>query len=210
MSSRFLRAEAAARGVCRPPERLWPRVVASARRRRDSLPPSHETPTSGTFLTPRPPAVKAPAMSPLPARSVSVVRASTSREGAAYTGVRELPIFPLSVVALPAATVYLNIFEARYRVLFNTLLAGSDDLEEGLVDTESPYCGTREFGLCFVHQNGGLAAIGTLLHIEEHLRMEDGRMQVRSRLRATRPHEGFLAPFSDPSFSLSQHLEREE
>ena len=41
-------------------------------------------------------------------------------------GTREkLPIFPLSMVALPAADVPLQIFEARYRVLFATLLAGA-------------------------------------------------------------------------------------
>ena len=97
-----------------------------------------------------------------------------------YTGVRELPIFPLNMVALPAATVYLNIFEARYRVLFNTLLAGSDDLEEGLVNPDSPFCGTREFGMCLVDQNGGLSAIGTLLRIKAHEHMPDGQIQIEN------------------------------
>ena len=41
-------------------------------------------------------------------------------------GTRErLPIFPLGIVALPAADVPLQIFEARYRVLFSTLMAGA-------------------------------------------------------------------------------------
>jgi ATP-dependent Lon protease len=84
------------------------------------------------------------------------------------------------LVALPAATVYLNIFEARYRVLFSTLLSGADGLEEGLVNPDSPFCGTREFGLSFVDQNGGLSAIGTLLRIEAHERLEDGQLQIES------------------------------
>eukprot|EP00951_Prasinocladus_malaysianus_P014256 scaffold108385_cov36-Prasinocladus_malaysianus.AAC.1 len=35
--------------------------------------------------------------------------------------------------------------------------------------------------MCFVDQNGGLSAIGTLLHIEEHHRFEDGQMRVVNR-----------------------------
>lgn len=46
---------------------------------------------------------------------------------APLAGTREkIPIFPLSSVALPAAEFPLQIFEARYRVLFSTLLAGSE------------------------------------------------------------------------------------
>jgi len=105
-------------------------------------------------------------------RGQTVVSASSN------TGTRVIPIFPLNVVAMPASTVYLNIFEARYRVLFSTLLAGSQDLEEGLVDHDSPFCGSREFGMCFVGQNGGVCSIGTLLRIEEHVRLDDGRLQI--------------------------------
>jgi len=82
------------------------------------------------------------------------------------------------MVALPAATVYLNIFEARYRVLFNTLLYGESGLEDGLVNTESPFAGTREFGMCYVDQNGGMAGVGTLLRIEKFQKEEGGQMQV--------------------------------
>lgn len=38
----------------------------------------------------------------------------------------------------------------RYRVLFNTLLKGADDLEEGLIQDEKPFAGTRRFGMCWV------------------------------------------------------------
>jgi Lon protease-like protein len=46
---------------------------------------------------------------------------------AGRAGQREqLPLFPLNLVALPTIECPLQIFEARYRVLFTTLLAGSE------------------------------------------------------------------------------------
>lgn len=67
--------------------------------------------------------------------------------------------------------------QARYRVLFNTLLAGATGLEEGLINWDSPFCGTRSFGMCFVSDQG-LAAIGTMLHIDTHERLDDGQVLV--------------------------------
>jgi ATP-dependent Lon protease len=52
------------------------------------------------------------------------------------------------LVAAPGGDVPLQIFEARYRVLFNTLLAGADDVDEGLVDEESPFK-VRVAELCY-------------------------------------------------------------
>lgn len=97
-------------------------------------------------------------------------------------GSRErLPIFPLGMVALPSADVPLQIFEARYRVLFSTLMAGAKGVDEGLVNTEKPWCGTRLFGMAFYDQrNQGLASIGTLLEITEHANLDDGRILVNN------------------------------
>ncbi|KAF5826116.1 PUA-like domain-containing protein [Dunaliella salina] len=89
-----------------------------------------------------------------------------------------LPIFPLSLVALPSSTVPLVIFEARYRVLFNTLLAGEPGVEEGLVQKDSAICGTKKFGMCFMDREGRLASIGTLLEIQDFAHMQDGRIFV--------------------------------
>jgi len=92
-----------------------------------------------------------------------------------------LPIFPLSVVALPAANTPLQIFEARYRVLFSTLLAGIDGIEDGLVSPEKPWTGTRRFGMAYFDQQAnGLAAVGTVLEITEHSLMEDGRLMINT------------------------------
>lgn len=93
----------------------------------------------------------------------------------------QLPIFPLSVVALPSATVPLMIFEPRYRVLFNTLLYGEDSVEEGLVQKDSPFCGSKTFGMCFVNESGQLATVGTTLVVQEHLQLPDGRLYVTSK-----------------------------
>lgn len=80
----------------------------------------------------------------------------------------------------PSTVVPLVIFEARYRVLFNTLLAGCPSIEEGLVQTDSPFCGTRQFGMCYF-QKDKLSGIGTTLHIDEYVHLPDGRMVVTTK-----------------------------
>jgi Lon protease-like protein len=95
--------------------------------------------------------------------------------------IERFPIFPLSIVALPAAECPLHIFEARYRVLFSTLLSGSEGIDEGLVAPDKPWLGTRKFGLSFFdNQAGGLASVGTVLHIQQHALLDDGRMLIES------------------------------
>ena len=50
-------------------------------------------------------------------------------------------------------------------------------VEEGLVQKDSPWCGTKRFGMCYVDNEGRMAAIGTTLEImvrqEVHLHVED-------------------------------------
>ncbi|KAG1656248.1 hypothetical protein FOA52_006375 [Chlamydomonas sp. UWO 241] len=55
------------------------------------------------------------------------------------------------------------IFEARYRVLFNTLLSGKDGVEEGLVQEDAPWCGTNRFGMVFVDNDGSMSGVGCVL-----------------------------------------------
>ena len=103
----------------------------------------------------------------------------------------------------------LNIFEARYRVLFNTLLAGAEGcvsssrgkrlcavartfvclntrtpalrrLETDLIDDSSPFKGTRTFGMSLV-DGREMASVGTMLHIERHERMPNGTMVILTR-----------------------------
>jgi Lon protease-like protein len=92
--------------------------------------------------------------------------------------------------------------QARYRVLFNTLLAGAEDVDEGLVDADSPFKGSRLFGMSFAPGNGIAVSLllpscyvfapaesacfppkvtGTALHIVEHSTMKDGRLLVGSK-----------------------------
>jgi Lon protease-like protein len=46
-----------------------------------------------------------------------------------------------------------------------------------LVQEDSPFRGTKRFGMCFV-SNDGLAALGTVLEIVKHAVFDDGRMLV--------------------------------
>lgn len=94
---------------------------------------------------------------------------------------QRLPIFPLGLVALPGTSVPLQIFEARYRVLFSTLLDGSDGIDEGLVSPDKPWRGSRRFGMVLYDSNaGGLATVGTVLEIIEHSTIDDGRLLVQT------------------------------
>jgi hypothetical protein len=45
-----------------------------------------------------------------------------------------------------------------YRVLFNTLMDGEPDIEDGLVQRDSPFAGTRRFGMCYVDGTSGRMA----------------------------------------------------
>ena len=82
--------------------------------------------------------------------------------------VRDFPLFPLGLVALPHELVPLHVFEERYRIMFDELLES-----EG------------EFGVVWAGE-AGLKAIGCACEIDQVLeRMEDGRLNVLTR--GTRP-----------------------
>ena len=82
--------------------------------------------------------------------------------------VRDFPLFPLGLVALPHELVPLHIFEERYRIMFDELLESAG-----------------EFGIVWSTQ-AGTKPIGCACEIEHVLeRMEDGRLNVLTR--GTRP-----------------------
>jgi Lon protease-like protein len=82
--------------------------------------------------------------------------------------VRDFPLFPLGLVALPHELVPLHIFEERYRIMFDELLEN-----EG------------EFGIVWSTDDGP-RLVGCACEIEHVLeRMEDGRLNVLTR--GTRP-----------------------
>ena len=84
--------------------------------------------------------------------------------------VRDFPLFPLGLVALPSELIPLHIFEERYK----TMIARC--LEEG-----------SEFGIVWLADDG-LREIGCACEVAEVLeRMEDGRMNLI--VRGTRPFE---------------------
>lgn len=111
--------------------------------------------------------------------SAIVMKSSNNPQGSSEDHL--LPIFPLGIVALPASQCPLHIFEARYRVLFSTLLDGDGGIDQGLVSPDKPWKGTRKFGMAYYDQQaGGLASVGTVLEIQEHSTMEDGRMLIEN------------------------------
>jgi Lon protease-like protein len=82
--------------------------------------------------------------------------------------VRDFPLFPLSVVALPHELVPLHIFEDRYRTMIG------ECLERG-----------SEFGIVWAADDGH-RAVGCAMEIAEVLeRMDDGRLNILTR--GTRP-----------------------
>ena len=107
-------------------------------------------------------------------------RRSRHRVAAKAGLTKEIPIFPLNMVAMPYAITPLHIFEARYRVMFSTILQGEPGVEEGLVDEDSPFAGSREFGMCLTTQQG-MATVGTTLRVEEFSHLPDGRLLVTNK-----------------------------
>jgi Lon protease-like protein len=82
--------------------------------------------------------------------------------------VRDFPLFPLGIVALPHELVPLHIFEERYKTMIG------ECLERG-----------SEFGIVWA-QDDGLRPVGCAVEIAEVLEeMEDGRMNILTR--GTRP-----------------------
>jgi Lon protease-like protein len=83
--------------------------------------------------------------------------------------VRDFPLFPLGLVALPSELVPLHIFEDRYKTMMARVLE-----EEG-----------GEFGIVWVADDG-LRPVGCACEIAEVLeRMPDGRLNLVAR--GTRP-----------------------
>jgi Lon protease-like protein len=78
--------------------------------------------------------------------------------------VRDFPLFPLGIVALPSELIPLHIFEERYKTMMARVLE-----EEG------------EFGIVWVSDDG-LRPVGCACEIAEVLeKMPDGRMNLVAR-----------------------------
>ncbi|MBB4664372.1 LON peptidase substrate-binding domain-containing protein [Conexibacter arvalis] len=82
--------------------------------------------------------------------------------------VREFPLFPLGIVALPGEIVPLHIFEERYKAMIERCLRSGG-----------------EFGIVWLSDDG-LRPVGCACEVTEVLeRMEDGRLNLLAR--GTRP-----------------------
>jgi Lon protease-like protein len=82
--------------------------------------------------------------------------------------VRDFPLFPLGIVALPSELIPLHIFEERYKTMMSECLQDE-----------------REFGILWLSDDG-LREVGCACEIERVLeRLDDGRMNLIAR--GTRP-----------------------
>jgi Lon protease-like protein len=82
--------------------------------------------------------------------------------------VRDFPLFPLGIVALPSELIPLHIFEERYKAMFGQVLADES-----------------EFGIVWLADDG-LRPVGCACEVAEVVeRMDDGRMNLIAR--GTRP-----------------------
>jgi ATP-dependent Lon protease len=72
-----------------------------------------------------------------------------------------LGLFPLGIVLFPTEQIPLHIFELRYRELIDECL-----------ENEQP------FGLVLADEEAGIRDVGTLAHILDIERLEDGRMNI--------------------------------
>ena len=82
--------------------------------------------------------------------------------------VRDFPLFPLALVALPGELIPLHIFEERYKTMMNECLQNE-----------------REFGILWLSDEG-LRENGCACEIDRVLeRLDDGRMNILTR--GTRP-----------------------
>ena len=82
--------------------------------------------------------------------------------------IRDFPLFPLPLVALPTESVPLHVFEDRYRQMIEECLLAE-----------------REFGIVWRSEDE-LKQVGCACEIEEVLeRMDDGRLNILAR--GTRP-----------------------
>jgi Lon protease-like protein len=115
----------------------------------------------------------------------------------AMAAVRDFPLFPLGLVALPSELIPLHVFEERYK----TMVAHC--LEEG-----------SEFGIVWAADDG-LRPVGCACEIAEVLeRMEDGRINLIAR--GTRPfelrerHDGLPYPAGTVEFLADRDEDADE
>jgi Lon protease-like protein len=111
--------------------------------------------------------------------------------------VRDFPLFPLGVVALPSEVVPLHIFEERFKTMIDEC-----------IEHES------EFGIVWMSDDG-LRPIGCACEIAEVLeRMEDGRINVLTRgtrpLRIVERQDELPYPAGTIEFLYDREEERDE
>jgi hypothetical protein len=96
----------------------------------------------------------------------------TDPESAPSAGAMVMPLFPLGVTYLPYTSPVLNIFEPRYRAMYNDIL----------------FSGARRFMVCNVDsETGRMAEVGVIFYLDE---LKEVSEQTQDRHRACAAQQG--------------------
>lgn len=91
-------------------------------------------------------------------------------ESAPNEGATVMPLFPLGVTYLPYTSPVLNIFEPRYRAMYNDIL----------------FSGARRFAVCNVDpETGRLAEVGVIFYLDE---LKEVSEQTQDRVKYVGQH----------------------
>lgn len=95
---------------------------------------------------------------------------SSAKDAEPKEGSTVMPLFPLGVTYLPFTTPVLNIFEPRYRAMFNDIL----------------FSGARRFMVCNVDQETGrMAEVGVIFYLDE---LKEVSEQTQDRVKYVGSH----------------------
>lgn len=90
-----------------------------------------------------------------------------------------LPLFPLTTALVPGLVLPLHIFEPRYRMMIEELLAKpEDDREFGIVAVRERHLGAGTTGAVAGHAHDHLYPVGVTAALRQAERLDDGRFDI--------------------------------
>lgn len=91
----------------------------------------------------------------------------------------QLPLFPLTTALVPGLVLPLHIFEPRYRMMIEELLAKPEDEREfGIVAVREHHSGASVTAAVAGHDNNDLYPVGVTAMLRQAERLDDGRYDI--------------------------------
>ncbi|MDA2988189.1 MAG: LON peptidase substrate-binding domain-containing protein [Actinomycetota bacterium] len=91
----------------------------------------------------------------------------------------QLPLFPLTTALVPGLVLPLHIFEPRYRMMIEELLAKPEDEREfGIVAVRERHMGGSTTASVAGHDNDDLYPVGVSALLRQAERLDDGRYDI--------------------------------